>query len=228
MKIFHPGEIDSAFFRFCAQRKPDVICDVGTRDCHDAIRMKQASPSSMVFAFEANPENYFEYCLLPNVVAFGIQVQHIAVSDTTGSAVLRVPTYASRKQGGSVQQRGISSLLARTETCDSTDYVVPQTRLDSFFAGLTGFQSDKTFAFWIDVEGLAYQVLSGMKEIIDKTVAIKVEVEEKEYFSGQHRAQDVINMMTDIGWPPVACGDPTPGQYDILFIRENYLDGVLP
>src|SRR5215469_14881015 len=114
MQVISHAEMDRCFLRICSEQKPKIACDVGTRDCSDAIRIKQASPSSEVFAFEANPENYFEWCLSSAAKQQNIQVQLAAISDNIdNSAIVRIPHYATRTSGGTLQQRGTSSLLPK-------------------------------------------------------------------------------------------------------------------
>jgi hypothetical protein len=42
------AQITERFMMLCREHRPSIICDVGTRDCLDAIAMKSASPSSLV------------------------------------------------------------------------------------------------------------------------------------------------------------------------------------
>lgn len=221
MKIVNGAEVDAAFLSLCARLRPTMICDVGSRDCEDAMRMKQASPSSTVFAFEASPENFFEYCLRPEVVESGVCPQLLAISDSIGSARIRIPHYASRNAGGNLQQRGMSSLLGKAETASFVEYAVAQTTLDAFFAHPIAFDPGMTFAFWIDAEGLAFEVVSGMTAVLDKTLALKIEVEDQTCYEGQRLARDVIALLAGRGWRPSLSSDPAPGQYELLFLRDG-------
>jgi FkbM family methyltransferase len=223
MQQLSHAEMDASFLRICSERKPKIVCDVGTRDCGDAIRIKQASPHSEVFAFEANPENYFEWCLSNDVKQHGIQVQLAAVSDTAGSSIIRIPHYASRTSGGTIQQRGTSSLRPKAGEGNFVEYPVPQTTLDVFFRHIIDFDPTVSFAFWIDVEGLALEVLRGMRLLLPHTLALKIEVEERPYYEGQALGADVLALIAETdALIPAFTTDPAPGQRDLLFLPPGF------
>jgi FkbM family methyltransferase len=213
------GEINELFLRLCREVQPSVICDIGTRDCLDSVAMKQASPTSQVIAFEANPENFFDFCLRDNVLREGVIPQLVALSDHPGLTQIKIPEYASRQCGGTTQQRGTSSLLPRAQTVRFVEYTVPQTTLDIFFEGRDG-QQDSTYGIWMDVEGLASKVLTGMRRVLTRTVFLKVEVEDIAYYKGQDLSGDVIKVMHESGFEAVAQTDPAPGQFDLLFLNQ--------
>jgi FkbM family methyltransferase len=221
MLIVPNHEIDAEFFELCNRHKPNVICDIGTRDCQDAIKMKACSPSSTVFAFEANPENFFDYCVSDTITKSGVIPTHLAISNDVGITKISVPHYASRSEGGSVQQRGMSSILQKVNTSRFVEYPIPTTTIDAFFSYPSSIDESLSFAFWIDVEGFAYEVLSGMTRILGRTLFMKVEVEEREYYSGQKLASDVMELMKASSLVAVKAGDPGPGQYDLLFMSRD-------
>ena len=182
--------------------------------------MRTACPDSLIFAFEANPENYLDFCLRPEIAAARINVQNMAIAEEVGAALIRVPEYASRRSGtGTIDQRGTSSLLPKAQVAYFVDYEVPKTTLDAFFAAFLADPEPPSFGFWIDVEGLAAQVLAGMSGTLRQTRVLKIEVEDVEYYQGQIFAGDIRQIMEDAGFRIHAQTDPSPGQYDLLFVR---------
>jgi len=75
---------------------------------------------------------------------------------------------------------------------------VKTARIDDFLAG----QQNKhaRIALWIDVEGAAYDVLSGMGKDPEKVALVHVEVEKKPMFPGQKLATDIDRLMSNWGF----------------------------
>jgi FkbM family methyltransferase len=218
-RFLSPSEIDQVFVDLCMTLRPSIICDVGTRDCEDALRLKAACPSASVFAFEASPENFFDYCCDAKVARGGVNAQQLAISDTIGVAEINIPHYASRKNGGNSQQRGTSSLLRKANTASFVTYAVPQTTIDAFFCLQNEEGSDASFAFWIDVEGFSLQVLSGMRKTLCRTRVIKIELEDFAYFENQTLSAPSRQILADCGFVE-AYQTHTKEQFDIVFLRR--------
>lgn len=216
--FLEPHQLDGKFRELCGILKPTVIGDVGSRDCEDAIALKAASPMSEVFAFEANPENFFDFCCDPKVLQAGVQPQHLAISDSIGKATINIPAYASSRRGGNLQQRGTSSLLKRALTSEFVCYDVPQTTLDAFFASRLEAGGDLTFAFWIDVEGLAREVLSGMPRCLQRTLLLKIELEDKEFYENQSLSGEARKILSEHGFFE-AFQTGTAEMFDIVFVK---------
>jgi FkbM family methyltransferase len=171
-------------------------------------------------SFEANPENFFDFCIQDFVLRAGVVPQLVALSDRPGVATISIPEYASRKCGGTLQQRGTSSLLPRVQTASFVQYEVPQTTLDKFMEGCEGFE-EANFAVWVDVEGSATKVLAGMKRVINRTAFLKVELEDIVYYEGQSLSSEVLTVMSDYKFDAIAHTDPSPGQFDVLFVNQR-------
>jgi FkbM family methyltransferase len=214
-----PYQLDQLFCKLAEIMTPDVILEIGSRDFIDALKIKASSPSSTVFAFEANPENFSEHLKNINEKIFPLP---LALGEKNGIATIKVPKYASRGENASQQQRGIASILPRGELGEAIHYEVPMMTLESF---MTGFSQDCSyFAMWIDVEGYAYQVVSGAsRTLLEKCVFIKVEVEEIGYWENQHLSSDMRGFMLRNGFTEIANCDLGLKQYDILFVNDRAL-----
>jgi FkbM family methyltransferase len=220
-KSLSAGEIDQTFKEICARFQPDIIGEIGSRDCLDAKALKEASPRSQVFAFEASPENFFDYCCEPEILRSGVMPQLVAISDQIGVAEINIPHYASSQNGGkNLQQRGMSSLLKKEHTVSFVTYPVPQTTVDRFFEVPRAGKPDLTFAFWIDVEGLALEVLAGMKQCLPHTLALKIELEDVPYYQGQSLSKDSRDVLAGAGFYE-AFQTASEEQFDIIFLRND-------
>jgi FkbM family methyltransferase len=209
----------SAFAQACALLTPDIICEIGSLDAREACRFALANPKSTVIAFEANPENFFERCLSPEVLASRVSVQHLAISDSDGMTELLMPPIPKEAaENERALMRGIGSLLRRPDLPEARPYPVAKRTLDGFFGD---YATGKSFALWLDVEGHTKAVLDGARGILAKTVLAKLELETHEYWQGQALAPEMIASMEEMGFELLATSDPALLQFDALFLRRG-------
>ena len=214
-----PYELDELFCSIAELTAPDVILEIGSRDFMDGLKIKASSPTSTVFAFEANPENFSEH--LKNIDN-KIFPMPIALGESNKIGTIRVPQYASRTQNATEQQRGIASILQRDDLGEAIEYEVPMMTLDSFMGNFA--QDSVNFAMWIDVEGYAFQVVNGAStDLLRKCLFAKIEVEDHAYWSGQRLSGDMRAFMQCNGFIEAANCDRGLKQYDILFINNHIL-----
>lgn len=217
---------DQQFLDIVSRSPISIFCDIGSRDGEIALRFKQLRDDCSVFAFEANPENYFEH--FNRLSASGIQFLPIALSDKSGSEILRVPAAASIAAGRipSRQQRGIASLLPRLGGTGHVEYQVPAARFSDFFPpALT--EADQ-FALWLDVEGATAKVLDGIEQRDwNRTLFLKVEVETKVFWEGQDLALTIFAMLERVGFRPISYSVHEL-QFDVSFVNGAWLYGATP
>jgi FkbM family methyltransferase len=193
-----------------------VVTDVGSRDGDLAIACKRACPDSRVYAFEANPENFFEFA--ETACREGVVFVPLAIGAARETIELHVPDWASAQNGASRQFRGIGSARPRTDTGEHLVYRAPAVPLGEFFA--LPEHRDATFAHWIDVEGCSYDVLRGFTPwLAERTMFLKIEVETKAFWRGQRLVTDCIELCAELGLEPCAWFDHAE-QFDIVFVNE--------
>ena len=98
------------------------------------------------------------------------------------------------------------------------DVSVEMTTVDHF-AEQTGLLG-KNIAMWIDLEGCAYEALTGATQALKTTSAIMVEVEDKPYWNGQKTSADVHNLLAEAGFIAVGRDFEYDGQYNVVFISS--------
>jgi hypothetical protein len=84
--------------------------------------------------------------------------------------------------------------------------------------------SGRPTALWIDVEGCAYEVLCGARRVLEDTLLLMVEVEDKAFWIGQKTAPDVKRLLFGSGFVPVARDFEFKSQYNMVFLRPALLD----
>jgi FkbM family methyltransferase len=218
LELADVGQLDNTFVSVVKESKADVVCDIGSRDGEMAIKAKRANPEAQVYAFEPNPENFFEFA--EKVVDAGVHFIPLAIGSQNSIEMLKVPSYASKYNNASITRRGIASLKSRVNHKDYIEYVAPQVKLSSFFQ-IKGHEK-KTFAMWIDVEGGSFEVVQGIgPDIIKNTHAIKVEVETMEVWAGQKNYKDVVEFLGELCFYP-AYWFFHELQFDIIFLNRRF------
>jgi FkbM family methyltransferase len=195
---------------------PLAILDVGSMDGENILRLKQVSPESACFAFEANPSNFARMHANQRLIERQVRIFQNAVSDQNGQAEFHL-SHVGKATGD--WRQGTSSLLRRTDSASGVELAtvsVQTVTLASFFKE----NNISDCALWIDVEGAAYQVLVGIGGA-ERVVRIgHVEVEDSPVWSAQFSAQQVMELLASMGYCCIARGRGKI-QYDIVFVDKN-------
>lgn len=217
VRVADVAALDRTFLDMVESLRPQVITDIGSRDGEMAMACKAARPEAQVFAFEANPENFFEFA--ETVGRAGVVFLPLAVGPRRDTLAMQVPLWASARCTTSRQFRGIGSAFRRHDTEQHLVYHVPAVPLAEFF--VLPQHAHATFAHWIDVEGFTYEVLSGLGErLASQTLFLKIEVETKAFWRGQKLVGDCIELCESMGFSPCAWFDHAE-QFDIVFVNDN-------
>jgi FkbM family methyltransferase len=212
--------LNEVFFKLITEVSPcDLFIEAGAFDGTTSLLVQKAMPRAQVYAFEANPYNYakFKSSFENNAVNY----MHLAVSNQTGNTTFKVQ---KEREGVSIPQiKGNNSILARTDhTVSYENVTVPCVRLDDYFAGK--YDSNNCIGMWIDLEGFAYQALSGAKNLLDCVSVLKVEVESYQYWKEQKLDQDVCEFLTIQGFIPILRDFEYQQQYNILFCKPSVVN----
>lgn len=141
------GERELALLPFLADPRRSAL-DVGANKGDYSYFLARLCPR--VIAFECNPKILR---MLRRTAARNVEVEAVALSDQTGSAVMRVP----RGARGHSNQRG--TLAPKKIVVPVTEVPVETRRLDDYGLDDVGFIK-------IDVEGLELRVLEGARETL--------------------------------------------------------------
>src|SRR5689334_17151564 len=167
--------VDTAklFERLLPHVAPRVICDVGSMNGADAMRCSRAVPSAKVFAFEPNPYNLAPMLADAELRELGVEVIGRAVAEQETVA----PFHVLRADYSTINcQRGRSSMYPAVVAAEHLEVVdVPTVRLDAFLA--SRMEASARLAFWVDAEGMAYEVLAGASGVRANLALVHVEVE---------------------------------------------------
>lgn len=209
--------LDKTFVDMVRAMRPQVVTDVGSRDGQMAMACKRALPSAQVYAFEANPENWFEFA--EPARAGGVHFVPLAVGDRSGEATIRVPRWASTRNRADRQRRGVGSMLHRGGEQGEIAYRAPMVALKDFFQ--LPQHREATFAHWIDVEGCSHMVLQGLgEELARRTMFLKLEVETQVVWEGQKLVGDCLDLCAELGFQPCAWFEHEL-QFDVILANGD-------
>ena len=207
------------FAQICKVLMPKYICDIGSLNGNEAKLFVDRNPESCVIAFEANPENFFRFCLSDHLLGSRVAIQHLAISNVDGIVDFNLPkTTPDVSEQATGDMLGMGSLFLRPDIPFRKTYKVVRQRLDTFFSVV---DRSATFCLWIDVEGHSKEVIEGALGLINKIMFIKLELENHPYWAGQALDVEVIKMMDELGFDMIVRSDPKYTQYDALFIRRD-------
>ncbi|MGD0633097.1 MAG: FkbM family methyltransferase [Beijerinckiaceae bacterium] len=216
--------------------KPSHFLDIGANDASMAVRVKRLLPGCNVSAFEANPIIHQTY--QAGVAARGVNYANVAVAAQDGVATIYAPvTLSNGFVNGEVVSMpsaepavtGKSSLLRRNETATYNEHLVRTVSLDAVLREAETGPVPRDVALWIDVEGAAYDVLSGASEALQRTSVIFIESENHEFWTGQKQCADVARFLISAGFLPLRrdreYGDK---QFNTVFIHHSLAGVIYP
>lgn len=212
----------SEFF-FALQKQtiyPDIFFEIGAFSATTSLALKEALPDTQCFAFEANVYNYDFFRQQYNYEEAGVNYINAAISQRTGKEKFYVQKAINEIEVEKV--RANNSLLQRQQkNVEYEELEVDAYTIDSFIQSKGVSIDNKRISLWIDTEGAAFEVLRGMKAVLENVHSIFIEVEEKRYWKDQALAQQIIRYLLRAGFIPVARDFEAPFQYNILFIRAG-------
>ncbi len=206
------------FLRLLRVLDVDVVCDVGSLNGADSLRFRHARPDATIFAFEANPANAQRMRTARVLERARIEVVPLAVCERDGEADF----FVVDAKDAPLARQGMSSLFQRAAPAQRGVAVrVGCARLDAYLA--PRLARDARIALWIDVEGAAFEALSGALEILDSVTLIHVEVETAPCIaSGQRLWSDVHALLAANGFRALGVQrSQVPSQVDALYVRAD-------
>jgi FkbM family methyltransferase len=188
-------------------------------DGADALRFRKVLPDATVLAFEANPRNQTLMQLDDRLNRQRIEVFPFAVSDSEGESPFFVVD-ANYSPGRDRSRRGIGSLYPRFEDAHLAEVAQVHTvRLDDFLHSRRSFETP--LALWVDVEGKAFEAISGAKGVLSSTKLLHVEVETEPLIDpAQKTFKELDDLLLSRGFRLVAVEQ----RWDIPQFNALYID----
>ena len=198
--------------------RPAVVLELGAHSAWFSQQVRNALPDAAVHALEAN--HYSVALYSDAAVRAGVAYHHLAVGDEVKDCVFKI---ARTRDGVPVKPtRGSNSLRAKRLNIQYEDAPVQMVTVDHFAQehGLTG----RPNVMWIDVEGCAYEVLTGAERTLTETLVLMVEVEDKAFWIGQKKAGEVKRLLFALGFIPIARDFEFRSQHNMIFARPTVFE----
>ncbi len=223
--------LTAQFMKLLVALEPSCFLDIGANDGTAARAVKKIRPDCEVWAFEANPQIHEKYA--PLLATSGAYYVNLAVAEKTGQIKVYAPrTLSQAVVAGQIVERsaiepldtGKTSMYRRTENSTYQEFDVDAVRLDDFVALRKIPLDGRKVALWIDVEGAAFEVLSGAKVALSAVSIIMIESENHEFWVGQKQCANIARLIIAAGFVPIQrdreYGDK---QFNTIFLHHSFL-----
>ncbi len=190
--------------------KPDMLVEVGAYEASFSYQYSKINSMSQVFAFEADPENFNHFTS--------------SFENKKNFNYLNAIVSNEKKDYLNFYKKIDSSLVSNNSIFKKKNQLynvvtIKNIRLDEFFENL--ISSVNNISLRIDAEGGAYDVLKSGQNLLKKTSAIYVEVEDYEVWQNQKTVFDIYPFLEEFDFVPFTRDFQTPGQYNVFFIKKN-------
>jgi FkbM family methyltransferase len=205
--------LDKYFFKIIKQLGVNEFYECGAHDASASIKFSKIGKA---IAIEANPYTYKEKTI--KAQKFGVKTYNFVLGLKKSKAKLLIP---SQNLGS-----GSTSVLAKVKS-EKIDYLtIDSTTIDIICA--QNLSKNSSVAFWVDVEGFAYEVLKGgHKTLTQKNVkVIKVELEEKPIWGNQKLSSDVYDLLLSYDFLPVFFDFERVGQHNCIYVRSEHISDI--
>jgi FkbM family methyltransferase len=209
LRAHSAARLRRAFYDIVAAERPVAFIEVGAFEASASLEVRTRLPDARIVAFEANPKNHARLSREVDFAAKRVEYLNLAVSDREGA--LEFDLGATGADG--ISKKG--SVLRRTSAASVQLVLVPSVSLDAFFREAM----PASCALWIDVEGASRQVLAGAGEILARSRAVMIEVEDREFWAGQWLAQDVDRFLRAAGFRLIARDHEYRHQHNAIYTR---------
>ena len=192
--------------------------EIGAYEASTARRLADKCPQTWCMAFEADPMVFNKF---RGQNVDGNELGNFAYVNKAVAARPGVMDFHKQVESASDIPAEFLPNNSLRRKSDTLTEVVPIecTSVDEILAERTG-----TSILRIDVEGTCFEVLQGAASSLSSVSVIYAEVEDYEIWMGQRTVFDVYGFLDAYNFIPVTRDVQTPGQYNVMFLRENLVD----
>ena len=209
--------LSTYFLTLCEDLGVALLLELGAQRADTSIAFVRRSGGRAI-AFVANPVTFA--ALTKPAATWGVEVRNVAVGRTAGQATLHIPVDPS----GPLTS-GSASLLETVIPGRQEKVSVPMTTIDDIVATT---EPTTPVALWVDVEGLAHDVLSGGRALLsdERCRLIMVEVEGVAKWRGQATSGMVDALLRDHDFVPVMRDAQWETQYNVVYVKAQLVDAI--
>jgi FkbM family methyltransferase len=206
--LAQPSEVERELLHLFRANEPLIIFDIGSCEGEDSVRYARRFPQARVFAFEPLPDN--QALIRANFIRFNVanaELVPLALADRAGEATFHVSSGRPPELfAGPNWNYGnkSSSLLAPAQDEPMYGWIEFQQKITVQTETLENFCRARALGkidfIHMDVQGAEYLVLSGAGSMLQRTVALWLEVSDRQLYEGQKLRTDIGRFMQDHGF----------------------------
>jgi FkbM family methyltransferase len=217
LSLLSKKSVESEFLDYVIDRinKPEVILDLGSSDAIQSIEFSIVFPEARIFAFECNPPS-IKVCNENILNLKNIEIIPKAVFNENGF----IKFYPALVYKGASSLFKVSSNFDSIKKLSQKEIKVEATRIDTWAKER---KIDKIDIGWLDLQGVEYEALEGMGDLIYTVQALYVEVEQQEIYNGQKLYDDVVNFLKSKDFSMVKYHPSKPGWWGNAIFLNNKL-----
>jgi FkbM family methyltransferase len=206
------------FLLICETLSPGTFLELGAHAAEASVAYAERVGGHAI-AYEANPFTFKD--VTTKAGQRGVDVRNLGVGAVNGTLDMQIPLLGDARSVTPVQ----ASFLRRSEHVDYQSVPVEITTLDTIGREL---DLSSGVVIWVDVEGLALDVLRGGLSILnsEKCLAVMVEVESINLWEGQARSVAVDDLMTSLDFVPVMRDAEYEHQFNIVYVKRSVLGAL--
>ena len=215
----HYGLIDPMVKCLCNYIDFDTIktiYDIGSRDCLQSLELLTAFPTSLIYAFEPNPES-LSTCISNIGTNKQITLVPVAVSDVNGE----ISFFAQDTEKSYDVNIGVSSIYKLMDkTPNNWQWVQKEIKVCSLT--LNNYISNKNPSpdlIWIDVQGAELAGFKGASDILPNVKAIFTEAGKIAYYHGHGMFNEIDTYLTSFGFKNVLEVPGHSWESDFLYVK---------
>lgn len=207
--------LDESFFELLKKLEADNFLECGARDAKASQRFVESIGSKAVAA-EANPLTWQE--ITKKAERNGVVTINCGVGPNENDTLDFFMPEDHRMASN-------ASFMRKTGQHYVTQKIKTRT-IDGLYR--EHFSEQQSMALWIDVEGMAMEVLKGARQLLEtgRCVALKVEVETRRHWIDQHLASDIDAYLGAYGYRPVLCDFEYDHQFNVIYVKGSATDAI--
>lgn len=199
------------FFRVLRVLRVELLFDIGAYDGTTSQTFVEGAPGRQAIAVDANPANLGT--IMRNVGS-SVTVISRALGRSNGKTSLWLPP-----EGEQLYSLRHASTKRRQDRSDWRAVEVPVETLESLYGS---YGNQRTFALWLDVEGATQDVICGGIDCIRESCSvIFVELESRQDWLDGAKVEEVVDLLSDLGFVPIARDYEFRHQFNAVFVRRT-------
>ncbi|MBD5558645.1 MAG: FkbM family methyltransferase [Desulfovibrio sp.] len=212
--------VSNFFLRMQGLLPVTTVLEIGAHEGTFSRAVKKTYPEKTVRAFEANPQVYAHFLLEGEFPRLGIDYRYGAIGNRNGTTQLHIYESIDGRDEPSDSRRQSILLRVPNDTDRHHNVCVPLARLDTLCAA---DPEDSRYALWVDAEGAGGQVLEGAEGIMERTLAVYMELESVPKFENQPLDHDILHYLLERDFVPLLRDFQFNHQYNVVFVKKKCL-----